>query len=60
MTARPDGTLVPIRSYQAFGTLEFHPTPRLDVYLNVGGEYDSRAAYVNSAGEGSGLRLAAS
>ena len=54
VTARPNGTLVPIRSYQALGTLEFHPTPRLDVYLNAGGEYDSRAAYVNSAGKGVG------
>lgn len=50
VTARPDGTLVPLRSYQALGTLELHPTPRLDVYLNAGGEYDQRAQYTNAAG----------
>ena len=48
VTARPDGTLVPLRAYQALGTLEFHPTPKLDIYLNAGGEYDSRAAYFDS------------
>ncbi len=50
VTARPNGTLVPLRSYQALGTLELHPTPRLDVYLNAGGEYDQRAQYTNAAG----------
>ena len=49
VTARPNGTLVPLRSYQALGTLELHPTPRLDVYLNAGGEYDQRAQYGTAA-----------
>jgi hypothetical protein len=44
-TARPDGTLALLHSYQALGTLEFHATPQLDIYAYVGGEYDSRAAY---------------
>jgi hypothetical protein len=44
-TVRPDGTLALLRSYQALGTLEFHPTPKLDIYLNAGGEYASRASY---------------
>jgi hypothetical protein len=52
-TARPDGTLALIRSYQALGTLEFHPTPALDIYANVGGEYAGRATY-NSGKEGYG------
>src|SRR5277367_1818231 len=41
-TARPDGTLALLRSYQALGTLEFHATPQLDIYAYVGGEYASR------------------
>src|SRR5215469_1835555 len=54
VTAHPDGTLVGLRSYQALGTLEFHATPKLDIYGYAGGEYDGRAAYVNSAGAGVG------
>jgi hypothetical protein len=45
VTARPDGTLVPIRSGGALGTLELHPSPKLDVYLNYGVEASARAAY---------------
>lgn len=49
---RPDGILVPARNYQALGTLEWH-SKRLDVYTNVGGEYEGRQAYV-VAGKGVG------
>jgi hypothetical protein len=53
-TARPDGTLALIKSYQGLGTLEFH-VPRIDVYLNYGGEYAGRTAYPNFVtGKGSG------
>jgi len=44
-TVRPDGTLVPLRNYQALGTLQLHPVPKLDIYMNVGGEYSNRAQY---------------
>jgi TolA-binding protein len=44
-TARPDGTLALLRSYQALGSVEFHATPKLDIYAYVGGEYAGRAAY---------------
>jgi hypothetical protein len=44
-TVRPDGTLALLRNYQALGILEFHPTPKLDVYMYAGGEYASRASY---------------
>src|SRR5277367_4959801 len=53
VTARPDGTLALIRSYQALGSLEFHATPKLDIYAYVGGEYAGRATY-NSGKEGYG------
>jgi hypothetical protein len=51
--ARPDGVLVPVRNYQTLGTLEWHG-PRLDVYANVGGEYEDRAAFINSSNKGVG------
>jgi hypothetical protein len=51
--ARPDGVLVPLRNYQTLGTLEWHST-RLDVYANVGGEYESRDSFVSSSGKGVG------
>jgi hypothetical protein len=48
-TIRPDGTLALLRNYQALGTLQFHPNPKLDIYMNVGGEYASRAQYFKAA-----------
>src|SRR6266403_1202187 len=45
MTFRPDGTAALIRTAHGLGTLEFHPTPKLDIYFNYGGEYGWRAAY---------------
>jgi hypothetical protein len=53
-TAKPDGTLALIRGGQVLGTLEVHPMPKLDLYFNVGGEYASRAAYINTSGSGEG------
>ncbi|HEY0701778.1 MAG TPA: hypothetical protein VGD60_03330 [Candidatus Acidoferrales bacterium] len=52
-TVRPDGTLALIRSYQTLGTLEFHATPKLDIYLNAGGEYAGRTTF-NSGKTGYG------
>jgi len=49
VTARPNGTLAPIRGGQFLGTLELHPNPKLDVYLNYGAEYAFRAWYNTSA-----------
>jgi TolA-binding protein len=56
---RPDGVLVPIRSYQALGTVEFH-TKRLDLYFNGGGEYAGRNSLsaTSAIGYGSPLRTA--
>jgi hypothetical protein len=48
-TVRTDGTLALIRGGQALGTLEWHTTPMVDVYFNVGGDYAARAAYLNAA-----------
>jgi hypothetical protein len=53
VTARPTGTLAPIRSAAWLGELELHPTPKLDIYAYGGGEYAARTAYtfVNPANE---------
>jgi len=45
-TARPDGSLALIHNAQWLGRLEWHVTPKFDLYGYVGGEYDARAAYV--------------
>ena len=44
-TIRPDGTIALLRNYQSLGTLVLHPTPKLDIYMNGGGEFSARAAY---------------
>jgi hypothetical protein len=44
-TARPDGTLSLIHGGHWLGRLELHPSPKLDIYAYVGGEYAARAAY---------------
>ncbi|MGD0179935.1 MAG: hypothetical protein ABSC15_08985 [Terriglobales bacterium] len=53
LVVRPDGVLVPVRNYQALGTLEYHGK-RLDVYANVGGEYETRTSFLSSSGKGVG------
>jgi hypothetical protein len=45
VTARPDGTLAPIRSGHGEGIIEIHATPKLDLYLYGGAEYAARTAY---------------
>jgi hypothetical protein len=45
-TFRPDGTAALIRTAHGLGALEFHPSPKLDVYAYYGAEYAWRAAYV--------------
>jgi hypothetical protein len=52
VTARPDGTLAPIRSAAWLGMLELHPSPKLDIYAYGGGEYAARTDFtiLNAAG----------
>ena len=38
VTARPDGTLAPIRSAAWLGMLELHANPKFDIYAYGGGE----------------------
>ena len=44
-TARPDGSLALIRSGQGLARLEWHATPKLDLYAYWGVEYGWRAGY---------------
>jgi len=44
-----DGTLALLHNYQALGTIQLHPTPKLDINLYVGGEYEARASYAKGA-----------
>jgi len=45
VTARPSGTLAPIRTGHAMARLEYHPNAKLDLYAYVGDEYGARTAY---------------
>ncbi len=44
-TAHPDGSLHLLTGGSALGSLEWHATPRFDVYAYYGGEYAKRAYY---------------
>jgi hypothetical protein len=44
-TVRQNGTLALIRGGHWLGSLEWHVTPKFDIYGYVGGEYAARAAY---------------
>ena len=45
-TLRPEGTMTLIHGGHWLGRLEWHVTPKFDVYGYVGGEYAARTAYV--------------
>jgi hypothetical protein len=44
-TAHPSGSLELLVSGSALGSLEWHATPRFDMYAYYGGEYAKRASY---------------
>jgi len=46
-TAHPDGSLELLAGGSALGSLEWHTSPRLDLYAYYGGEYVKRASYPN-------------
>jgi hypothetical protein len=49
VTARPDGSLELLSGGSALGSLEWHATPRLDLYAYYGGEYAKRAYYATGS-----------
>jgi hypothetical protein len=48
VTVHPDGTLEPIRNWQGLGSLEGHPTPKLDIFGYYGVEYAQRTYYLST------------
>jgi hypothetical protein len=64
VTARPNGTLAPIRTAAYLGEMELHPNPKFDIFGYYGGEYAARTAYTfvnpangNTVGVGYGSPL---
>jgi hypothetical protein len=64
VTARPNGTLAPIRTAAYLGEMELHPNPKFDIFAYYGGEYAARTAYTfvnpangNTVGVGYGSPL---
>jgi hypothetical protein len=53
VVVRPNGQLAPILQGQGLASLEIHATPRLDIYLYGGAEYNDRNAFVTGV-KGSG------
>ena len=47
-TAHPNGSLELLVGGSALGSVEFHATPRFDLYSYYGGEYDKRAFYTTA------------
>ncbi len=39
VTVRPNGMLEPLKAFSSLSTVEMNPTPRLNIYLNYGGDY---------------------
>jgi hypothetical protein len=50
LTIRPVGTPAPLHSGSFLSTIEWHATPKLDIYGYYGGDYNSRGYYVTVAG----------
>lgn len=50
LTIRPVGTISPLHGGSGLSTIEWHVTPKLDVYANYGGDYAGRGYYVTKAG----------
>lgn len=51
VTIRPDGQFSPLHGFSALSTVELNPTPRLNIYLNYGGDYLGRDWMLNSSGQ---------
>lgn len=55
-TLRPDGQLAPLHGFSALGEIVAHPTSRLDLYFDYGGDYAGRRYFANNGGyEGYGI-----
>ena len=52
VTVRPTGILDPLKAFSALSTVEANPTPRMNVYLNYGGDYIYRDFVVSGTNSG--------
>jgi hypothetical protein len=58
LTLRPDAQLALLHGFSALSTLEYHATPRFDLYANYGGDYVGRHYFLSGTGtEGYGSPL---
>ncbi|WP_446742174.1 hypothetical protein [Silvibacterium acidisoli] len=58
LTLRPDAQLALLHGFSGLSTLEYHATPRLDIYANYGGDYVGRYVFTSGTGtEGYGSPL---
>ncbi len=53
-TVRPDGQLALVHGFSALSTLEYHPTPRMNIYANYGGDYAGRKYFITGPGKSVG------
>jgi hypothetical protein len=60
LTLRPDAQFALLHNFSTMGFLEAHVTPRLDLNLYYGGDYDGRRVFADGTGtEGYGSQLLA-
>jgi hypothetical protein len=52
LAVRPVGTIAPLHGGSYLSTAEWHATPKLDIYLNYGGDFVKRGYYVTAPGNG--------
>ena len=50
LTLRPDAQIALLHGFSALSTLEWHATPRLDIYANYGGDYVGRHYFQSGSG----------
>lgn len=54
VTIKPNGEITPLPAVHALAGLEFHPQPKLDVFVYVGDEYVGAERYVTDTGKPGG------
>ena len=54
VTIEPNGVIAPLHGFSALSTVELNPTPRMNIYLNYGGDYIGRDILTTASGAASG------
>jgi len=55
---KPNGDLSPIHAFSALSSIDINPSPRLNIYMNYGGDYMGRDYFSSTANVGYGSPLA--